>query len=107
MTDIGISMAGLYIKSQRTYIPLQNVYYYVLLLPNALSKSILRTFDCCLIILLLQGKQATEKSVYNSKVCWPVNRALLTGHMTNDVMKSQMSRRQLEHWLTIDSVLVI
>ena len=61
---------------------------YFFLLPNALYKLILRIFDCCTIILQLLGKRATEKNY------WPVNSALLTGHMTNDVRKRQMSRRQ-------------
>ena len=59
-----------------------------MLLPNALYKLILRIFDCCTIILQLLSKRATEKKNY-----WLVNSALLTGHMTNDDKKRQMSRR--------------
>ena len=35
-----------------------------ILLPNALLRSILRIFYCCMIILQLLGKWATEETVY-------------------------------------------
>ena len=58
------------------------------LLPNAIFKSIVRISDCCTIILHYLAKRATEKN------CWPVNKALLTGNVKNDVTKRQMSHRQ-------------
>ena len=58
-----------------------------ILLPNALLNQYY-TFLTCSIILQLLGKRATEKNF------WPVNKALLTGHVTNEVLKHRMSRCQ-------------
>ena len=50
---------------------------------------------------------ATSRFAGNSKNYWPVNSAILTGHMTNDVTKRQMSRRQRRvsaYSTTVDSI---
>ena len=60
-------------------------YGHFVLLPNTLFKSIILIFDCCTIILHLLGKREQKKTIDQSIV------SLLTGHVTNDVTKRQMS----------------
>ena len=71
-------------------------------LPNDLSKSLLRIFDFArwLCNFWVSGQQkelltSQQCTVDQSTVhCWPVNSALLTGHVKNDVTKHEMSRCQ-------------
>ena len=73
----------------------------MLLLPNALFKSILHIFDCYTIILKLLGERGTVKTIDRSKVhYW-----LVKWQMTSRNVKSPDVNDK--YWRIVDSVSMI